>query len=77
MAKADIIFNENEFSAQLLSCSNCGWSGRGSEATVNDMYGLANAKQVSCPVCDNNLGSLAKVSGPSGETPDELSNQIG
>ncbi len=77
MAKADIIFNENEFSTQMLWCSNCGWSGSGSETKVIDLYGLAKAKQVNCPACDNNLGSLAKGDGPSGETPDELSNQIG
>lgn len=77
MANADIIFDENEFSTQMLTCSNCGWTGPGSETKVIDLYGLSKAKEVNCPVCDNFLGSLSKSDGPSGGEPDELSNQIG
>ena len=77
MASTDIVYNENEFNTQQLSCSNCGWHGPGSEAKVIDLYGLAKVKQVNCPACDNNLGSLAKGDGPKGETPDELGFQIG
>jgi hypothetical protein len=77
MAQEETIFNENEFNTQMLTCSNCGWTGRGSEAVVIDLYGLAKAKQVNCPACDNNLGSLSKGDGPPGGINDELSNQIG
>jgi hypothetical protein len=77
MAQEDIIFNENEFNTQMLTCSNCGWSGTGSETKVIDFYGLTEAKQVNCPACDNNLGSLVKGDGPPGGINDELANQIG
>ena len=72
-----MVYNENEFTTQHLTCNNCGWSGPGSEAKVIDLYGLAKAKPVNCPVCDNNLGSIVKGDGPQGKTPDDLDLQIG
>jgi predicted nucleic-acid-binding Zn-ribbon protein len=71
MADTNITFDLNGFDQQKITCSNCGWTGIGSQVIIIDLYGIGDAKQVNCPKCDNNLGSVPRTdatkSGPLGE----------
>jgi hypothetical protein len=58
VADADTIYDPINFDEQKITCSNCGWTGAGSEAIIIDLYGIGDAQQVKCLACDNNLGSL-------------------
>ena len=76
MADANI-YDLKLFYTQSITCPNCGWQGKGSEAIIIDMYGIGDVRQVTCPNCDNFLGNLPREGEPKPETPDELSDQIG
>jgi hypothetical protein len=71
MADTNTTFDPIGFDQQKITCSNCGWNGIGSQAIIIDLYGIGDTKQVNCPKCDNNLGSLprteAPMSGPLGD----------
>jgi hypothetical protein len=73
MADTDTIFDPIGFDQEKITCSNCGWTGPGSEAIIIDFYGIGKARQVKCPNCKNNLGSLPRInepkSGPFGSGP--------
>lgn len=78
MANTTIIYDQDTFNEQLITCSNCGWVGTGADTIIIDMYGIGNARQVNCPNCDNNLGSLPKEAMPGNEpADDELGESIG
>jgi len=68
----DTIYYPINFGEQKITCSNCGWTGTGSEAIIIDLYGIGDVQQVNCPDCDNNLGSLPRTDSPKGapQTPD-------
>jgi formate dehydrogenase maturation protein FdhE len=72
-----IIYDLKQFYTQPITCSNCGWQGTGTDTIIIDMYGIGDVRQVTCPNCDNFLGSLPREEEPKPETPDELSDQIG
>lgn len=60
MADTAIVFDWKDFNEQKITCSNCGWTGTGSEAIIIDMYGIGDVKLVSCPGCDTTLGTLPR-----------------
>lgn len=72
-----VTFDGKNFREQTITCPNCGWSGKGADVHIIDLYGLSKMKEVHCPDCDYSLGSLNEDSGPPGESPDPLSYQIG
>jgi uncharacterized Zn-finger protein len=60
MADSNRIYDPITFNEEKITCSNCGWTGTGSEAIIIDLYGIGNAQQVNCPDCDNKLGHLPR-----------------
>lgn len=54
------IFDQVTFDDQELTCPKCGWKGLGTDANVADFYGIGKFKEVSCPNCDEFLGSLPR-----------------
>ena len=79
MAKAsrDTVFNPATFDDQVLTCSECHWTGPGSEANIIDLYNVAENREVRCPQCDNLLGLLPVEKETPGDSGDELGFQIG
>ena len=60
MQPGEHIFDQRTFDDQSLKCIKCGWSGKGSEATINEEFGPGKFKQVTCPQCDEPMGKLSK-----------------
>lgn len=62
------VYDDIRFDERELKCPNCGWEGKGSEAIIIDLYGLAKVKEVHCPSCDTYIAGLRskKDSGPPG-----------
>ncbi|HEX6193310.1 MAG TPA: hypothetical protein VFZ42_13135 [Chitinophagaceae bacterium] len=54
------VFDQRTFQEETLQCTKCGWSGTGAEARINEDFGPAKFRQVSCPQCDEPLGKLSK-----------------
>ena len=72
-----VIFHENTFDDQPLSCDKCEWKGKGSDAVIIDFYGIVPDKEVHCPECDRKLGILKRSDRPPGESANDLSFQLG
>lgn len=71
-------YHEKEFTEQTLECNNCGWKGKGKDATVIDFFGVTKSMELHCPNCDNVIGIISKdVNKPRGESADDLSFQTG
>lgn len=73
----DTVFNPATFNDQLLTCSECNWTGRGSETVIIDLYNVTDSQEVRCPKCDNLLGILPIEKEAPGTSDDELGSQIG
>ncbi len=52
-------YNENNFDEQAISCSACGWNGKGSDTNIIDLYGITKVKEVHCPKCDAYIAGIA------------------
>lgn len=52
------MYYEAEFDEQSLECPKCNWKGKGSDANVIDLYGVAEVKEIHCPECDTYLGGV-------------------
>lgn len=70
-------YHDNNFSEQPLKCSHCGWTGKGHEAVIIDFFGVTKSKEVHCPNCDKTIGTLRSEGDAPGESPNDLSFQIG
>ncbi len=72
-------YSAKEFDDQALTCPNCQWKGKGSNAVIIDFYGIAKNKEAHCPECDNTIGVVANDdnSNPPGESATDLSFQLG
>jgi hypothetical protein len=70
-------YHQKNFDEQVLSCNNCHWKGKGSETILIDFYGITKTNEIHCPRCDEKLGILIKEDEPPGESPTDLSFQIG
>ena len=73
MADTHTIYDPGNFDKQKITCSNCGWTGTGSEAIIIDLYGIGDAQQIKCPDCDSNLGSLPRT-GITKDVPPDLTS---
>lgn len=71
------VFNPATFDDQVLTCSECNWTGPGSEAVIIDLYNVAENREVRCPQCDTLLGFLPVEKETPGDSGDELGFQIG
>lgn len=71
------VYNDKEFPESDLRCPKCNWEGKGRDALIIDLYGVAEVKEVHCPKCDKYLAGLKKSDRSEGESPDQTSFQIG
>jgi len=60
MQQNEQVFDRRTFDSQSLQCVKCGWTGKGSEARINEEVGTSKFKQVACPQCDEPIGKLSK-----------------
>lgn len=70
-------YHSNDFDDQNLTCSNCGWKGKGSDAVIIDFFGITKNQEVHCPECDEKIGILVTDDDLPGESADDLSFQTG
>lgn len=54
----DLVYSENSFDEQEISCSDCGWKGTGRDTNIVDLYGVSKLKEIHCPECDAYLAGL-------------------
>ncbi len=52
------IFEPAHFSRELVSCSKCGWRGRGSDLVTGEFLFMTDATELFCPDCNAYLGFL-------------------
>jgi predicted RNA-binding Zn-ribbon protein involved in translation (DUF1610 family) len=52
------VYSKQELETEVLECDNCGWKGKGSEARIVDLYGIAKVQEIHCPNCDAYLAGL-------------------
>ena len=52
------VYTKEELENATLQCDNCGWQGKGSEAKIVDLYGVAKTEEIHCPNCDTYLAGL-------------------
>jgi hypothetical protein len=71
------VYSDAEFDEQTISCPECGWTGKGHQSNIVDLYGVAAQKEVHCPDCDQVIASLKKRDDPPGESATDLSFQLG
>jgi len=70
-------FHPDSFDEQDIDCPKCKWRGKGADAIIIDLYGVAKSQEVHCPKCDVLVGTLPKQKGPGGESATDLSFQLG
>ena len=70
------LYKYTGFEDQDLSCSNCGWNGKGKDAVIVDLFGVSKNQEVHCPNCDHYIAEL-QVPVKNDVPPDELGFEIG
>lgn len=54
----DNLLDAYNYEEQELSCSTCGWAGKGGDAILIDFYGVSDVKELHCPNCDTILATI-------------------
>lgn len=71
------IYNPQAFDQENVACPKCGWTGKGRDTLIIDLYGITKNREVHCPECDNYLGALPLENNPKGDSGSQLGFQIG
>ena len=53
------VYTKPELETETLQCDHCGWKGKGTEARIVDLYGIAKVQELHCPQCDTYLAGLS------------------